>query len=260
MKRAWHAMEWLSAAWVPVALIAINVWLLTSETYVRWELARVAAPAGMARADRDASGLAIGDFVAGRSDDSLALARALEGRAVVAQETDTDEVWPGDEIGLRRYAHVADEYRHMRDVRALVRLLWQFVVVTALINCAQIGIVMWVSPHRRAEYIRWVHGFAARGGLLTLALVALVGAGIAAGWERTFVWFHRVLFPGGNWAFPADSLLIQIFPDRFWFEAATILVVMTTVEAVALVWWGRRARSSAPVAPASAATRAGAVG
>lgn len=31
-----------------------------------------------------------------------------------------------------------------------------------------------------------------------------------------FLLFHEVIFPKGNWAFPVQSTLIQIFPETFW--------------------------------------------
>lgn len=42
-----------------------------------------------------------------------------------------------------------------------------------------------------------------------------------------FVTFHEVLFPQGNWQFPAESVLIQIFPESFWkMMLAVILVIL----------------------------------
>jgi uncharacterized membrane protein len=37
--------------------------------------------------------------------------------------------------------------------------------------------------------------------------------------EMLFEWFHLLLFPQGNWTFPADSELIKTFPQEFfsWF-------------------------------------------
>lgn len=47
-------------------------------------------------------------------------------------------------------------------------------------------------------------------GLFVLTLLALLFFSVS------FIWFHEVLFPQGNWSFPADSLLIQTFPETFW--------------------------------------------
>lgn len=50
--------------------------------------------------------------------------------------------------------------------------------------------------------------------VLTCLLVFLSTCLLAFG--LFFLQFHRLLFPQGNWAFPADSLLITIFPETFW--------------------------------------------
>lgn len=39
--------------------------------------------------------------------------------------------------------------------------------------------------------------------------------------------FHHLLFPGGNWAFPPESLLIQVFPELFWkLEMLWIILIL----------------------------------
>ena len=39
-------------------------------------------------------------------------------------------------------------------------------------------------------------------------------------WNEIFTIFHQIFFPNGNWSFPADSLIIQLFPDQFWWGMA----------------------------------------
>lgn len=38
--------------------------------------------------------------------------------------------------------------------------------------------------------------------------------------------FHRILFPQGNWSFPAESMLITLFPEIFWKKMVGIIVGM----------------------------------
>lgn len=50
-----------------------------------------------------------------------------------------------------------------------------------------------------------------------------------------FELFHTLLFPQGNWAFPPDSLLIQLFPEIFW---KLMLSAMASMLAIfAAVYW-----------------------
>ena len=39
--------------------------------------------------------------------------------------------------------------------------------------------------------------------------------------ERFFAWFHGLFFSAGTWEFPADSLLIEVFPEGFWVAAGS---------------------------------------
>lgn len=51
--------------------------------------------------------------------------------------------------------------------------------------------------------------------LLTTAVLALFGIISAFLFDKFFILFHNVLFPQGNWTFPADSLLISLYPKMF---------------------------------------------
>lgn len=67
---------------------------------------------------------------------------------------------------------------------------------------------------------------------------ALLAFGVA------FELFHRVLFPGGNWAFPADSLLIRLYPYEFWQLSATAFGALAMLGG-ASVWYLARRRARA---------------
>lgn len=59
---------------------------------------------------------------------------------------------------------------------------------------------------------------------LQIMLASISVAGLAL-FPRFFVAFHLVLFPQGNWAFPGNSVLIQIFPESFWKLMLTAFVL-----------------------------------
>jgi integral membrane protein (TIGR01906 family) len=52
------------------------------------------------------------------------------------------------------------------------------------------------------------------------AIVLFVGMAGFLNFEALFTWFHGLFFSAGTWEFPADSLLIQVFPEAFWAAAA----------------------------------------
>ena len=97
------------------------------------------------------------------------------------------------------------EIAHLQDVvrwLAVVRLLWLIIVII-------IGVGWWT---RR----RLTQAALTRAAKFTLGLGIGFGLLILLFWNQVFISFHRLLFPQGNWAFPADSLLIITFPEPFW--------------------------------------------
>ncbi len=51
--------------------------------------------------------------------------------------------------------------------------------------------------------------------LLYSFFICLVSLGMQ--FSHSFIVFHQLLFPKGNWSFPENSALIQTFPPPFWF-------------------------------------------
>lgn len=63
---------------------------------------------------------------------------------------------------------------------------------------------------------------------VSLGLIGSLGLLILFYWDKFFEGFHRVLFPQGNWAFPADSKLLAVFPENFWQKmgSVTLMIIM----------------------------------
>jgi uncharacterized membrane protein len=104
---------------------------------------------------------------------------------------------------------------------------------------------------------RWSAWRATRLGALGLAaaIVAVGAVGVLA-FETAFEIFHRMFFAGGSYTFdPRTERLVQLFPQRFWFETSIAVGVVALVLAIAVIALStarlrgpRRAPSGAPVA------------
>jgi len=124
-------------------------------------------------------------------------------------------------------AYSAAERAHMADVRA---------VLMGYLAVAAIGLVLVV-------YAAAVHGrdqrtwrAIARGGASVAALMVALGVFALVAFETGFELFHRLLFPGGNWAFdPAMSNLVTLYPLAFWQLSAAALGGLTVATGV-LTW------------------------
>jgi len=63
---------------------------------------------------------------------------------------------------------------------------------------------------------------------------AIIAVAAAVAFDRLFLLFHEILFPQGNFLFPADSNLLAMYPDPYWY-GVTLRVGLTFVLAMALI-------------------------
>lgn len=128
-----------------------------------------------------------------------------------------------------------DESAHMRDVR---------LVLFVFLGVAAMSLVFVAWSIRRAPDNPRTWRAIARGGSGLVAGLILVGAIAAVAFGAAFELFHRILFPGGNWAFPESSVLILLYPIAFWQLSAAALAVFAIGGGV-LVWALARRRARA---------------
>lgn len=127
--------------------------------------------------------------------------------------------------------YTPDEAAHLRDARLVLYLF----LGLALVSAAFIAAALLRAP-RDARRWRAV----ARGGSVLAIAVVLLGVVGALAFDAAFELFHRVFFPGGNWAFAADSNMIRLYPYPFWQLTVVALGVLCLLFG-AVVWWvGRR--------------------
>lgn len=85
------------------------------------------------------------------------------------------------------------------------------------------------------------------GGALTLAFLVLAGAVGLTDFDALFVRFHGLFFAEGTWVFPADSVLIRVFPEPFWIASGAAWALLTALVGVAylVAGWGASRRHAA---------------
>jgi integral membrane protein (TIGR01906 family) len=137
------------------------------------------------------------------------------------------------------------ELTHMVDVKVLLGQAIMLNVVLCAIVAASLGILLRLKEtrHRTPYYL-----FTAALVAPALAAAALIVVPLQFRWF--FVEFHHVFFEGDTWLFPRSDTLIQLFPERFWFNAlqSWLLLVMAASFALAIgayVWmkrWGTAER------------------
>lgn len=139
-------------------------------------------------------------------DPATALELAESARAYVGDVGEVALVASDDP----RQGFDASSLAHLADVRRVVngaRLL------TGLLAGA---ITIWLAVLLvRGRFELIADGLRA-GGIACAVLVAAAALFGVVSFDALFAWFHSLFFAPGTWQFPADSLLIVLFPESFW--------------------------------------------
>jgi integral membrane protein (TIGR01906 family) len=132
--------------------------------------------------------------------------------------------------GLAFYS--TSEASHLREARTL------FLAFEAL-ALGSLALVIWAAV-KQSNWSAIARG--AKGLVIGVVVVGVVGF---FAFEPAFELFHRIFFPGGNWAFdPLTSGMVRLYPYLFWELAAASLGALAVV-AAAVTWLVARRRSAA---------------
>jgi integral membrane protein (TIGR01906 family) len=206
---------------LPLFLLVADLRVVTGHWFVHWEYGKADFPPdpfGLSTAERTRLAEVCVDYLA--TDAPLSLLADLR-------------------LPDGQPAFNARELRHMADVQEVYAGL---MVAGAVAGLALAG---GLAPLLAARHARRHAPAALLGGsLLTLGLLAAVGATMALNWGAFFTTFHRIFFEGDSWTFPYSDTLIRLFPMRFWMDVAAVIVGLLVAEALtfaAVGWlWMRR--------------------
>lgn len=205
----------LAALAVPVGALAVAIQLLAGTDYVRWMMDRPGYPPSPGFSSEERLSFAVPSTRFMLNQEPPETLAALErGGAALYQ---------------------AGEIAHLLDVRRVVGRIRQL----ALLLSVAALVLLVLRP--RALRIGLARSLAA-GGALTLALLLLLGLSIVTAWDLAFTGMHRLLFADGTWQFGADSALIRLFPDRFWYDTALVLVGLLAMQGLAALAVARALR------------------
>ena len=123
---------------------------------------------------------------------------------------------------------------HLRDVRSVISGARLATGGAALLLAAYVSACL---VRRRSD--RLLAGMRAAAWTLVVA-VALAAVAAFADFEALFTSFHSLFFASGTWTFPADSMLIRLFPEPFWIASGACWATLVLVAAALLTLVGRR--------------------
>ena len=127
------------------------------------------------------------------------------------------------------------ELRHMLDVKRAVGVTqW----VRYLSYAVLLALWFWAW---RASWMDEYRAGLARGGWLTVGLIAVLLFFVLISFGVFFVAFHNVFFESGTWVFNFSDTLIRLFPQRFWRDIFIYVGVMSMAGGLALgLGFGRK--------------------
>jgi integral membrane protein (TIGR01906 family) len=132
---------------------------------------------------------------------------------------------------------------HLEDVRdVVIGARWVTLLATLILGVTAAEAVS------RGE-LMGVSGGLRTAGWSTLGAVLIAAAAGTLDFDTFFSAFHGVFFEAGTWTFPADALIIRVFPLPFWSSAAVAWAVLSLLIAAMLIaagFVGRRVARGMP--------------
>ncbi len=156
-----------------------------------------------------------------------------EARAILAEE-DALQMKPWDAmLALYEldpsYALDADAITHLNEVNDVVSAARMPILGCTMIAAfCLMTLVMMFGPVAAGRALLF-------GGAATLVLFTVLGIWGLLGFDALFAWMHSLFFTDGAWVFPANSLLIQMYPLGFWMGMGAWWLATSCVVAVASI-------------------------
>ncbi len=120
------------------------------------------------------------------------------------------------------------ELSHMVDVKVAVRAA-QWARYLSYVALLALGLWAW-----RARWLDAYLAGLARGGWLTVGLLAALLLLVILSFGVFFVAFHNIFFEQGTWVFNYSDTLIRLFPERFWRDIFIYVGVLAMAAGLAL--------------------------
>ncbi len=110
------------------------------------------------------------------------------------------------------------ELSHLRDVQRIMRIT-NFMFWGLLGALFFIVTYHWNNKNELPRCLKY-------GGITTIVSIGIITLFLGIAFNSSFVIFHQLFFPQGNWQFAADSLLIQTFPIGFFIKISFFIFGM----------------------------------
>ena len=149
---------------------------------------------------------------------------------------------PGREFGTGVIPHSAEGKAHFEDCKVLFDLNAAVLAGSGLVLAVLFAMRKKWGPYRLGK-----HSAAFWAAVLSVTAPMIIGGLAALDFDRAFVIFHSIFFPGKtNWVFDwHQDQIIRILPQDFFMNCAILIGAgLVTMAAGILVWESRKKKSS----------------
>jgi len=131
---------------------------------------------------------------------------------------------------LRQWSLGEYELCHLTDVRILLgrSLLLAYTLIIAS------ALIIWFC--RNQQFLRYS---LLAAGIICIALPLIAAVFLYFFFQPTFLLFHEVFFPQGNWQFAPETLLISTLPERYWQASGLLWMAIFMINGLILTGLSR---------------------
>ena len=129
---------------------------------------------------------------------------------------------PGKEFSAGEMRFTAEAKAHFADCKLLfnfnITVFFVLIAIVAALSLLKISGKIKMRRFKKRSPLFWA-------GIITLVLPTVVGALAALNFERAFIVFHHIFFPGkDNWIFdPVTDEIINILPPQFFINCGILI-------------------------------------
>lgn len=132
-------------------------------------------------------------------------------------------------VHVDEYVYDNRSIEHLRDVQSVISR------ATVAAGFAFVGVLVFAALLVRSGRRRLVQRVMGIIGGSYLVATIVFGLWAFIDFNSLFTQFHHVFFAEGTWLFSHDSLLIVLFPEKFWMILGAIWLLLVLLSSIGLV-------------------------
>ncbi|MBW2982495.1 DUF1461 domain-containing protein [Candidatus Woesearchaeota archaeon] len=128
-----------------------------------------------------------------------------------------------------------EEKAHLIEVKLLMHTFLEILYISIVLLIASI---LLISISDKKKMLKRLSLSAVGGGILTLLLSLIFHLIVRTDFSAAWTKFHHIFFRLGNWQFPSDYLLIQLYPSQFWIDIINKIVANVLITTAIVIIFG----------------------